>query len=336
MAIGRMHNPDQATVTRAPARKAPLPPPPSGRQAPHPRRLPHLHHHPRRHGVPRHRQRRLIPRRAHASVCPPPRAAKRLAPRTERLLTHLDKTFRIIIATDMKMMDPRSRERVKDVLTEMHRSSGNLEYLMIDTGSAGGMDDYKRLLRELVTRDDKLVKEQSASIDLAGGAALSLSGYLNDTLSPALLDIQNGISPSSSIGQTNRAYFEQAAAASRVLAKDLSTAAGKASDELRSHLDDIAIPATDKASAALVGILSAAVDQLTELAKQLETFASSPAAAGPAADLAKPLVKAVEQRRDQAAVMLDSLRRMRPPRRAPHRRRRASAPTPPWSSARPT
>ncbi len=236
---------------------------------------------------------------------------QRLSPRTDRMLQHLTGEFRVIVAVDMKTVDPRSRERVRDVLQEMHRSTKNLDYQMIDTGAVEGQEKFKQLLMELSIRDHKLIEEQSASIELAGGAALSLAAYLNDTLSPALLEIQNGISPATTTGQNNRTYFEQSAAAARLLAKDLSTANNAAADALKARLDDIPIPATDKAAAALTGILGPAVDQLDDLSKQLRRFAESQAAAGPAADQAKPLIPAVEQRRDQVAVTLESLKRLK-------------------------
>jgi hypothetical protein len=236
---------------------------------------------------------------------------QRLAPRTQRLLDRLDQTYKVVVAADMKTIDLRSRERVKDVLTEMHRTNSRLEFQFLDTGSAPGLAQYKTLLRDLAKRDAALIKDQTTSIELAGGASLALATYLNDTLSPALMEIQTGISPGTPAGQTNRAYFEQGAARARVLSKDLTAANNTASDDLKSHLDDIAIPATDKAGAALSGILSTSIDELDALAKQLHAFVDSKIAPGPASDLARPLITAVEQRRDQTAVVLDSLRKLK-------------------------
>src|SRR5207302_1316156 len=45
---------------------------------------------------------------------------QRLAPRTQQMLDHLTQPYRVVIAADMKLVDPRSSERVKDVLAEMH------------------------------------------------------------------------------------------------------------------------------------------------------------------------------------------------------------------------
>jgi hypothetical protein len=236
---------------------------------------------------------------------------QRLAPRTQRMLDHLSQPYKVVVAADMKTIDLRSRERVKDVLTEMNRSSPKLEFQFLDTGSVPGLDQYKRLLRDLVARDSNLIKDQTNSIELAGGASLALASYFNDTLAPALMEIQTGISPGTQQGQTNRAYFEQAAAGARLLAKDLTAANNKASDDLKSRLDDISIPATDKAAISLSGILSTSVDELDSLAKQLHTFVDSKVAPGPPSDLARPLIPAVEQRRDQTAVVLESLRKLK-------------------------
>jgi hypothetical protein len=236
---------------------------------------------------------------------------QRLSPRTQRLMEHLPGRFRVVIAADLRTIDARARERTRDVLSELSTASGNFESQFIDTGSAGGMGDYKRLIATLVSRDQKLIDEQRAAIDLASGAALALSGYLNDKLSPALLEIENGISPGTQAGQTNREYFEQAAAAARVLSKDLTTAGNRANDELKARLDDIAIPATDRAAAVLSGVFVSAVDQLTELSKQLKRFVDASGSPGPAVDLTRPLITAVDEQRDRSSVMLDSLKRLK-------------------------
>jgi hypothetical protein len=236
---------------------------------------------------------------------------QRLAPRTQRLLDHLDQTYTVVVAADMKTVDARSRERVKDVLSEMRRASSHFEFQLIDTGVPAGMDDYKRLLNQLVQRDQKVIQDQRTAIESAVLDSLGLSTYLNDKLSPALLEICNGISPGTQVGQTNRTYFEQAAAAARVTSKDLASAANRASDDLKSKLDDIAIPATDAAANELTTVISPCVDQLTDLGKQLHRFVESGVAPGPAADLARPLIKDVEDRRDKTAVFLDTLRRLK-------------------------
>jgi hypothetical protein len=236
---------------------------------------------------------------------------QRLAPRTERLLGQMTKPFKIVIAADLNKTDARARERVKDVLAEMRRSNRNLDFSIIDTTSAVGLEQYKQLLRDLAKRDEKLVHEQSAAIDLACGAATSLSTYLNDTLSPGLLEIENGITPGTPIGQTNRAFFEQSAATARLLSKDLASAAGKAADALRAHLDDIAMPGTDRAAVALIEVVGPGVDQLTELTKQMRLFTESAATRGPASDLARVRIPEIEKRRDEAAVLLDSMRRLK-------------------------
>jgi len=236
---------------------------------------------------------------------------QQLAPRTRNVLDRVADDFRIVIAADLRTIDRRARERVTDVVDEMRRAQGRIGYASIDTGSVSGMASYKAFLKDLVQRDEGLIRDQTAAIGLAAGAATSLSGFLTDSLSPALLRVREQTAPSGEIGQTNRAYFEQSAAAARLAARDLAAASGRAGDALKTRLGDIPLPSTDRAAAALVETIAPVIDQLAALARELRRFTEAEATAGPGAEEAKPLIAAVEQRRDQASVVLDSLRRMK-------------------------
>ncbi len=234
---------------------------------------------------------------------------QRLAPRTDRLLSRLGSRMRVVIATDLKGTEQRSKDRVRDVLAEMKRSSRYFDYTLIDTASVSGLETYKALIRELAARDQKLIDEQTGAAGRAELAAQSLGNYLTGDLSPALLGVQAMISDATPVGQNNRAYFEQAAAGVRLLAQDLAAGIGHSKEALGQTLDDIPIPATDRAAQALIEPLTKSVDQLTELATQLARFADA-TGAGANGKQARELIPQVSAQRDQAAVILDGLRRM--------------------------
>lgn len=234
-----------------------------------------------------------------------------LAPRTVRLLESLKKPYRVVIAAPMKSLDRRGREKVSDVLREMQRTTKNLSTIAIDTNSPQGALDYRDLVRELVERDEDSLAAQRATIELSVGGLAALSTYLNDTFSPAMSGVREAISPGTPAGQKNREFFEQAGAAARIQARELTRAGARATELLAGRLDDLALPATDKAAAAIIDVLGPAVDQLTTLSREIKKFAEAGATVGPAADVARPLVAEIERRRDQAAVLLDPLVRMK-------------------------
>lgn len=235
---------------------------------------------------------------------------QKLAPRTEQLLSQIDQPYRIVIAAEMESIDVRSRQRLNDVLKEVNRFNSKVMYRVIDTASVKGMSEYKALVGELVARDERLIRDQVAAVELGAAASNSLSTYLSETLAPALAQVQESIPPNDGAAGNNRQYFEQAAAAMRLLSRDLAAAAGRAGDSLKARIDDIPVPATDKGAGAIIDPMTSTVEQMTSLARELAKFVNG-ASAGPAGDLARPLLTEVEQRRDQAAVLMDSMRRLR-------------------------
>ncbi|CAG0987562.1 hypothetical protein PHYC_02108 [Phycisphaerales bacterium] len=236
-----------------------------------------------------------------------------LAPRSSLVLSRLDKPHRIVIAADMKTLDIRARQRALDVLLAMEHQSDNLKHMLIDTGSTSGLASYRQLVGELVQRERQTLTDQTASIELAGGACVSLAGYLSDTLSPAILSVQDTLPSIGPDGQSQRRAMEQAAATVRLTARDLLSASARAGDALKARLGDIPLPATDQGAAALADCLRSTVDQLSGIGRELRRINSSSAAAGPAAEQASRLIPEVEKRRDQAAVVLDSMRKLKRP-----------------------
>ncbi|HYE62331.1 MAG TPA: hypothetical protein VD997_10065 [Phycisphaerales bacterium] len=233
---------------------------------------------------------------------------QKLSPRTTRVLGRLESPVRVVVATDLKSVDARARERVRDVLGEMKRSSGKLDFALIDTGSASGFESYKRLLRELVARDQRLIDQQVASVNLGLTAAQAMATYLNNELSPALQSVQGTIAGAGEQADNNRAYFEQAAAAARLLSQDMGTAVAKAGEQLKQRIDDISLPAADAAARTVGEALARCVDQLTAMSREIRRFAEIPAMAGPPATAARNLLPALERQRDDMSVLLTSMR----------------------------
>jgi len=238
---------------------------------------------------------------------------QKLAPRTRVIMDRMVEPYQIVIAADFRSVEATSRLRVQDVLDEMERASPRFRSSMIDTTSVGGVREYRALVTRLIARDAGVLHDQEASIELAGAGATSLAVWLTDTLSPALIALQDSTAGGTQQTDRARAYFEQAAAAARIAARDLTTAASKLPESLNQQMEGQSLPDTPEASEKLTAALRPAVTFLDRLEKELGRFSSDEAFAGPAADAAGPLAAAVGERRARSAVVLDGLSRLQKP-----------------------
>lgn len=236
-----------------------------------------------------------------------------LAPRTQQTLSKLTGGYRVVIAADVRAMDPRAKQNASDVLDAMARATSNVSSTWIDLGSTSGIGAYKRLIDDLIARDAKVLGEQSNSINAGVGACTSIALYLNDSLSPALLSARESISPTGAPANQIRANLEQVAAGARLASRDLSDAVTKAREALKYTLGDAPVPATDKGALALAQALDPVVQLLQAITTQGRKWAGAEAAAGPGADALRAMLPQADQTRDQAALILDSMRRLKRP-----------------------
>lgn len=239
--------------------------------------------------------------------------SQRLAERTMRVLAQLDRPYEIVVATDFSMVDRRATERLNDVLNEYTRSSPHITFSFIDTASAAGARNFRDLVGRLASRESEILTQQRAAIELHMGAIASLATSFSESLSPRLLDIEGQIPSVSDASRAQREFFSQAAAASRILSRDLAAASTAAAEAMRATVADVNLPQTDIASARLSEALAPAIDHLASLDRELSRFAAIRDQQGPATDAAGALAQLARQQRDRAAVVLDALRNMRRP-----------------------
>ncbi|GJQ31025.1 MAG: hypothetical protein HBSAPP03_29090 [Phycisphaerae bacterium] len=231
-----------------------------------------------------------------------------LAPGTQRLLARLDHEHRIVIAADMKSIDPRARQTARDVLESMASTTDQFTFTFIDTGSTAGLSQYRDLVRTLIERERDTLTKQTASIELGNAGCISLASYLGDTLSAALLGVQDKLPAGTPEATALRRTFEQAAASARVASRDLGDAAQRSGEALKSRLGGMPLPATDLAASTISQALARAVDVMTAAAQ--ETRALAERSNGPAAEAAGTLAPEIERRRDQALIVLEAMRRI--------------------------
>jgi len=235
-----------------------------------------------------------------------------LAARSKAVLDRLDGDHRLLVAADLSTTPREDITKLTDTLDEMQARNGRFDYTVIDVSGAAGVGTYQRAIEGLVASDAVTLRDQSAAIGLAAAGAQGLSAFLNEVASPKLLELESAVSPGTAAGKANRDYFNQTAAQMRLAARSLSEGAAAASKELKSTIGPVALPRTDAAKAALVGTFENAVSQLSASITQLEAYAKMGVQAGGWED-AKRLSGILGGRRDQAAVLLDSIRQMQRP-----------------------
>lgn len=236
-----------------------------------------------------------------------------LSPRTLKLLSSLKSPYRVILAGDLAQIDGRARERVTDVLDQVRRSGPGVTLTTIDAGSASGQAEFDTLVRDLAAQERPILDAQAKTIDQARRSVEALAAFLDGTLSPALDKVREAAvagAPDAGAGEKTAEFFRDLGAAARIGAQDLRAAVTRTDEPLNATVRGIAIPATDKAAALLHESLAPTVQQMGALARQLRSVTDAQSFPGPARELLTPLVHAISDQRDAAAVALDTIDRL--------------------------
>ncbi|MBX3357553.1 MAG: hypothetical protein KF745_03910 [Phycisphaeraceae bacterium] len=226
----------------------------------------------------------------------------RLSQRSLDVLSGLDKPYEVVVAADVRSLDPASWQRTVDVLDNFGRASKNLTITRIDTGSADGLARFDGLMKRLAER----FREKSAAAVAAvqqGDVSCEQVAEQLDSLSAAILRLREAI-PAPPTGPPNaqqyRGYLEATAASCRVSAGDLRKAVQTSRETLLKTAGPLPIPPTDEAVytvRATVGDAQTLAAQVGDNVARLELDTSLSAEAR---DQIKPLVSEAASLRDKA------------------------------------
>ena len=237
----------------------------------------------------------------------------RLSPRTAALLSGLDAPYKVVVAGDLRAIDPRARERVFDVLDQFKRSTRQVDVVTIDASGEDGQRAFDGLIADLAGRDRALLESQMKSIAAARRGAEALGAFLETQLSPGLDGVREALTPDTPSAERTAASLRELAAGARVAAQDLRAAAARSDEPLRATVRAVPAPATDKAAAELRDAMAPVIAQLSDLTRRLDAMLSSAALSPGAKDRAVPLPRAIAAARDQAAQALDPILRLTKP-----------------------
>lgn len=196
----------------------------------------------------------------------------RLSDRTQRMLSAAGSPWRIVVAGDLRAIEPARRQRVNDVLDQFARASSGLRVQIIDTGAGTGQTEFAALVKDLAERDRAVIETQVADIGRASEAGAALCAVLESRVSQALQRIAE---PAQGTAPAARQALLDRAAAARLAARDLRAAIAAAQSPLASKTAGVALARTDAADKALAPALRASVELARALEKELRTVAQS-------------------------------------------------------------
>ena len=230
-----------------------------------------------------------------------------LAPRTKALLERITGSYEIVLAADSRQINRRALDRVGDVLHQIARTCDNVRITRIDTGSASGIVQYDTLLDRLTQRDAEQINHQTTTISQAADGLDQIAAFLDQT-STRLESVRDAIPDDTPNAATNKAYFQQRAALSRIRAREIREATQAARQAIN---DSVRIPDTDHARAKLLEPASLLTRELRALAENLDTFSEAQMMPEQARQLAGALIPAVLKHRDTAAMLADAVDRLK-------------------------
>ena len=236
---------------------------------------------------------------------------QRLAPRTVQLLRSLESDVRLVVATDLSLVDRDAKERLVDVLDEFGRTSTRVTSSVIDTGSEAGAQAYRDLVSGMIEAESAAIEHARAKVAAARERAAVAAAWLASSLGPGLQELEAAEAAGGESARAARDYFNQTAAAVRLAARDLDQACAKAAESLAFRLADRALPRCDDAAEALAKGLVPIVPMLEALVRESKAYVAR--AAPERADGARRLAAEVQVRRDEVAVLIDAMRRLERP-----------------------
>ncbi len=237
----------------------------------------------------------------------------KLSDRAERIVDRLTDETRIILAVSLGNADSQSLDLVADVIEAYDESSDLIRSQLIDLDSPQGIDETRSLLRELAERERGTI---NANLSALRESAMLMQGVGTElsALSTTLVALRDAIPATTSTNMNNRAVFEQRAALVRIAARDISAQSENMLTQLAPYINGDTSPDDifpfDTYAQPIEQVLLQQVNQLDDLAAQLDAFANAEELDAGPRNMAGPLVTQTESIRDRLAQALDRVARL--------------------------
>ncbi len=237
----------------------------------------------------------------------------KLSDRADRIVERLTDETRIVLAVSRSNADTQSLDLVSDVIEAYDESSELVTSRFIDLDSPQGIKDTKALLRELAQREQGAINANLSALRESATLMRDVGTELA-TLSTSLGQLRDAIPATTSTNMNNRAVFEQRAALVRIAARDVNAQSENMLAQITPYVngetssDDI-FP-FDTYAQPIEQVLLGQVNQLDDLAAQLDAFANAEELDTGPRNAARPLVLQTESIRDRLAQALDRVARL--------------------------
>jgi hypothetical protein len=237
-----------------------------------------------------------------------------LSPKTTQLLANLAHDYEVVLAVNRAEVDPRALQRVRDVADLIGRSSPRITVTNIDTASASGLDQFDALLTRLGERDRTEIQKQVDAVNAAIAGLDEGAAYFADPLPAALRQLGAAAATAPEQGAKVHEVLETQASIVTAEAKIFSEQIQLARATLQKPTGGAAnVPATDQAAAALASSLRQLAGDLGKLELQyVSPVAGAESMPQEARAPARPLAAELLRRRDRAALLADSMARLKP------------------------
>lgn len=226
-----------------------------------------------------------------------------LSPQTRAILSRLDRSLTLVVATDLRQTSPAARQRLIDVLDKFSNASERLSVRMIDTGSSAGIAQFDATLVQLANDDKAAIARSSDAIASATGMAEEFSRALDD-LAGLLMAVGEA---SGSPGDRARQVWENQAAITRVDAEDLRKASRDSRAVMQQNAPGLPIPLLDVAARPLRTAFDRSAGNLSALAGAAEAVLGAPAATEAVKTRLRPISQALPAQRNRAARVVSAL-----------------------------
>jgi len=232
-----------------------------------------------------------------------------LSDRTSRVLESLGGEHEIVIATEWSSLPRHVRDRVGESVERLADASDSVRATLIDTTSGEGQARYQVLFERLLARDALEVDTQLEGLAEGVSEVEEFAAAL-EQLASTLDGLARSLPVTDAELREGGASLSTLAQAARFRASQLREIASSVEQDLGASVDATTLGGIDRARGRVISTTDTLAEEFATLAGQVGQFAEWDRAPQEQRSIARSLVGSIDRRREQAASLGDSLRRL--------------------------
>lgn len=233
----------------------------------------------------------------------------RLSERSLALLKGLSGTYEVVVAADMRTLEPLTRARTLDVLDGFARAGEHVRVRVIDTSSSRGVGEFDALLGDLATRYAPEIEAQRAVVGAGIEGATEQVDALN-AVSASILAVRGGIKDDEANAAMLRSILDDDAAKARLASERLARSVATAHRAMEQRIGATSIPAVDEAAREIGSALAQVSNDLGPVYRRVDAVSRAADVPAGVRESMAPVVRAVRAQREAADGVVDRLARL--------------------------